>query len=91
MIGVLSDSAPRFMAGIWTSQATAEPALRRARPADHDSSRCGRRRREATAKTLESTFLANGMQADSLRRLLDDAVGASLTFNRLIEASWGSD
>ena len=34
---------------------------------------------------VESAFLANGMQADSLQKLLADAVSASLTFDRLIE------
>ena len=39
----------------------------------------------STAKAVESAFLANGMQADSLQKLLGDAVSASLTFDRLIE------
>ena len=38
-----------------------------------------------TAKTLESAFLANGMQADAWKQQLADAVSASLTFDRLIE------
>ena len=39
----------------------------------------------STAKAVESAFLANGMQADSLQKLLADAVSASLTFDGLIE------
>jgi putative ABC transport system permease protein len=39
-----------------------------------------------TAKHLEAAFLANGMQADAVSKLLHDAVSASLTFDRLIEA-----
>jgi putative ABC transport system permease protein len=39
-----------------------------------------------TAKHLEAAFLANGMQADAMSKLLHDAVSASLTFDRLIEA-----
>jgi len=34
-------------------------------------------------------FLANGMQADSLKKLLADAVSANLTFDRLIEGFMG--
>src|SRR5439155_1443712 len=43
----------------------------------------------ATAKRLESAFLAHGMQADSLKKLLDEAVSANLTFDRLIEGFMG--
>ena len=41
------------------------------------------------AKALESAFLANGMQADSLQKLLDDVVAGSLTFDRLIMGFMG--
>jgi putative ABC transport system permease protein len=41
------------------------------------------------AKHLEAAFLANGMQADAISKLLHDAVSASLTFDRLIEAFMG--
>ena len=43
----------------------------------------------ATATRLESAFLANGMQADSVRKLLDDTVAANRTFNRLIMGFMG--
>jgi putative ABC transport system permease protein len=46
-------------------------------------------RAKATAKALESAFLAYGMQADSFQQPVDDAVGASLTFDRLIEGFMG--
>ena len=44
---------------------------------------------DATAHDLESAFLANGMQADSLSSLLADAVAGSLTFDRLIMGFMG--
>ena len=43
----------------------------------------------AEARKLESAFLAYGLQADSLDELLEDAVAASWTFNRLIEGFMG--
>src|SRR5439155_5809223 len=36
-----------------------------------------------------ASFLANGMQADSLKKLLGDTVAANLTFDRLIEGFMG--
>jgi putative ABC transport system permease protein len=44
---------------------------------------------KATAKHLESTFLANGMQADALKDVLHDTVSANLTFDRLIMGFMG--
>ena len=44
---------------------------------------------KATAKKLEAAFLASGMEADSMQKLLDDTVGANLTFDRLIEGFMG--
>src|SRR5207248_8432443 len=38
----------------------------------------------AVAKNVEAAFVANGMQTDAMAKLLDDAVGASLTFQRII-------
>src|SRR5438477_6904004 len=43
----------------------------------------------ATAKKLESAYLAHGMHADSLKKLLAEAVAANLTFDRLIEGFMG--
>ena len=90
VIGVLSDSAPQLMFGIWTSQTTLSRVFGdRVQPSVYlfalepgvDSKR--------TAKALESTFLSNGLQADSLRQLLDEAVAGSLTFDRLVEGFMG--
>ena len=44
---------------------------------------------KVTAKALESAFLSNGLQADSLRQPLDDAVAGSRTFDRLVEGFMG--
>jgi putative ABC transport system permease protein len=90
VIGVLSDSAPQFMAGIWTSQATlSETFDDRVLPTVHLFALKPGVDAKVTAKTLESTFLAHGMQADSLKKLLADTVSANLTFDRLIEGFMG--
>jgi putative ABC transport system permease protein len=90
VIGVLSDATPQFMAGIWTSQATLTPVFGdRVLPTTHLFALRSGVDPKTTAKKLESTFLANGMQADSLRKLLSDAVSANLTFDRLIEGFMG--
>ena len=90
VIGVLSDSAPQFMAGIWTSQRTLSGAFGdRVLPTVHLLALAPGFDAKQTARKLEAEFLANGMQADSLQSLLDDAVGASLTFDRLIMGFMG--
>jgi putative ABC transport system permease protein len=43
----------------------------------------------AIAPKREAAFVANGLEADSIEQLVDDAVGASLTFNRLIQGFMG--
>jgi putative ABC transport system permease protein len=86
VIGVFSDATPEFMAGIWTSQKSLTPVFGdRVLPTTHLFSLRSGVDPKATAKKLESAFLANGMQADSLKKLLADAVSANLTFDRLIE------
>ncbi len=90
VIGVLADSTPLMMSGIWTSQATLAPVFgERVLPTAHLFALRKGVDPAATAAKLESAFLANGIQADSLRKLLADAVGASLTFNRLIMGFMG--
>jgi putative ABC transport system permease protein len=90
VIGVLSDTAPLLMAGIWTSQATLAPAFPgRVPPTVHLFALRPGADPEATAKRLESSFLANGLQADSLHKLLADAISSSVTFDRLIEGFMG--
>ena len=91
VIGVLSDTAPLEMAGIWTSQATLAAAFGDRVDPDGAPLRAARRASTPTetAKRARVGFLANGMQADSLEKLLDDAVAASLTFDRLIMGFMG--
>ena len=90
VIGILSDTAPQFMAGIWTSQRTLAATFgNRVQPTVHLFALKAGVDAKGTAKKLESAFLANGMQADSLRKLLADSVGANLTFDRLIEGFMG--
>jgi putative ABC transport system permease protein len=90
VIGVLSDSTPALMAGIWTSQATLARVFGdRVVPTTHLFALRPGADAKATATRLESTFLANGMQADSVAELLSDAMSASLTFNRLIMGFMG--
>jgi putative ABC transport system permease protein len=89
VIGVLSDSTPEFMGGIWTSQATLGVFGGRALPVTHLFALAPGVDAAATAKKLESAFLANGMQADSVRKLLDDTVAGNRTFNRLIMGFMG--
>jgi len=86
VIGVLSDTAPQFMVGLWTSQRTLTGTFGdRVLPTVHLLALGSGVDAKATAKQLESVFLAYGMEADSLQKLLDETVGASLTFDRLIE------
>jgi putative ABC transport system permease protein len=85
VIGVLSDATPQLMAGIWTSQRTLSRVFgNRVLPTTFLFALRPGVDEKATASKLESAFLANGLQADSVRKLLSDAVSASLTFDRLI-------
>jgi putative ABC transport system permease protein len=86
IVGVLSDSAPLDMAGISTSQRTLAAAFPgRARPTIHYFDLEPGADAAATADRLESAFLGSGMEAESIQSIMEDAVGASLTFNRLIQ------
>jgi putative ABC transport system permease protein len=90
VIGVLSENAPLAMQGLITSQATLASAFGdRVQPTSYLFALRKGVDAGATARRLESAFLANGMQADSIRKLLHDAVGASLTFDRLIMGFMG--
>ena len=90
VIGVLADTAPALMSGIWTSQAALTPVFGdRVQPTSYLLALTPGTDAKATAAKLESAFLANGMQADSLRELLAETVSANLTFNRLIEGFMG--
>ena len=90
VIGVLSDSAPEFMAGVWTSQRSVERVFgNRVLPTIHLFALKPGVDAEATADKLESAFLANGMQADSLKAVLADLVAANVTMNRIVMGFMG--
>jgi putative ABC transport system permease protein len=90
VIGVLSDSAPQFMSGIWTSQRSVERVFgNRALPTIHLFALKPGVDAKATAQRLESTFLPNGMQADALEEVLADLVSANVTMNRIVMGFMG--
>jgi putative ABC transport system permease protein len=85
VIGVLSDSAPEFMSGMWTSQRSLERVFgARVMPTIHLFALAPGVDAKATAQRLESTFVASGLQADSLKETLADLVSANVTMNRLV-------
>jgi putative ABC transport system permease protein len=90
VIGVLKDFATPEMFGISTSQAAVAPAFGdRVQPTQYlFDLNPGVDSRE-TARGLESAFLANGLEADSLQKVLDDLVATNRTFNRLIQGFMG--
>jgi putative ABC transport system permease protein len=77
------------MAGILTSQETVAPLGERARPTGHRFALAPGVDASATARALESAFLANGMEADAVSELLEDTVSANLTFNRIMQGFVG--
>jgi putative ABC transport system permease protein len=90
VIGVLKDTAPFEMVGISTSQETLAKAFPgRARPTIHYVAVASGLDPEDAAVQLESAFLASGLEAQSIQEVVDDAVRANLTFNRLIQGFMG--
>jgi putative ABC transport system permease protein len=90
VIGVLSDSAPQFMAGIWTSQRSLAPVFgNRVLPTVHLFTLRPGVDAKVSAQRLESAFLSNGMQADALKDVLGDLVAANVTMNRLVMGFMG--
>jgi putative ABC transport system permease protein len=90
VIGVLSDSSPEFMGGIWTSQRSLERSFgNRVMPTTQLFKLRPGVDPKATAQRLESAFVANGMQADSLKKLLSELVAANVTMNRLVMGFMG--
>jgi putative ABC transport system permease protein len=90
VIGVLAATAPQTMLGLYTAQSALTPPFGdRVRPTTYMMALRRGVDPVTTAKHLEAAFLANGMQADAMSKLLHDAVSASLTFDRLIEAFMG--
>jgi putative ABC transport system permease protein len=90
VIGVLAETAPQDMTGIFAAQSTVGPVFgNRVDPTTYLFALRPGVDAEATAKKLESAFLRNGMQADAYSTLLQDNVSASLTFDRLIMGFMG--
>jgi putative ABC transport system permease protein len=90
VIGVLKDTTPEAMLGISTSQRTLQAATGgRAEPIAYWFGLRKGADARAAAKTIESAFLANGVEAESLQATLDDVMGAQKTFNYLVEGFMG--
>ncbi len=84
VIGVLSDTVPLAMIGLSTSQRTLAPLGAAATPTVWYFQTGPGVDPVAAARDLESAFLDNGMQAAAQSEVLDEAVGASLTFQYLV-------
>ena len=84
VIGVLKDTAPFAMAGISTSQMTVAPFGERVRPTVFYFALAESVDASRAARKLESAFLENGMEAETITKVLAEAVGASTTFQRLL-------
>ncbi|HSK15857.1 MAG TPA: FtsX-like permease family protein [Gaiellaceae bacterium] len=90
VIGILADTAPLEMAGISTSQATLSRAFPgRANPTVYYFDVAEGVDPRAAAAELESTFLAYGMEAESIEQVVEEATAASVTFNRLVQGFLG--
>ncbi|HEX4745724.1 MAG TPA: FtsX-like permease family protein [Gaiellaceae bacterium] len=90
VIGILKDTAPVEMLGISTSQETLEAAFPdRVHPTIHYFALAPGADPDETAARLESAFLENGLDAESIQQVVDDVVAANLTFNRLIQGFLG--
>jgi len=90
VIGILKDSAPLEMVGITTSQETLSTAFPgRTRPTIHYFGLAPGVDPEDTAARLESAFLRNGLDAQSIQEVVDEVVAANMVFNRLIQGFLG--
>ena len=84
VIGVLSDTVPYSMAGISVSQRALSEFGDRATPTVNFLRLGPGADATAAAKRVEAAFLPNGMHAQAMSELLNDAVGTSITFQRII-------
>ena len=90
VIAILKESAPVEMVGITTSQKTLSAAFPgRTQPTIHYFGLAPGVDAEDTAAKLESAFLQNGLDAQSIQEVVDDTVAANMTFNRLIQGFLG--
>lgn len=90
IIGVLRDTATNgttsgaSMFGVSMSQAALGIYGDRARPATYLVRLAPGTDARAAARAIESSFLANGMQADAVAQIVDEVIGANRTLNRLV-------
>jgi putative ABC transport system permease protein len=78
------------MAGISTSQRTLDAAFPgRAYPTIFYLDLAPGVDESSAASHLESAFIGNGMEAESIHQVMEDVTGASVTFNRLIQGFMG--
>lgn len=90
VIGVLADTVPQQMWGISTSLRTLESVLgARAAPTVYWLDLADGADAAVTAKALESSLLAYGLEAEALQETLDDTMAAQKTFNYLVEGFMG--
>ena len=90
VIGILKDTAPLEMLGISTSEQTLRTAFPgRIRPTIHYFRLAPGVDPDRTASDLEAAFVASGLEAESIQQVVDDAVAANVTFNRLIQGFMG--
>jgi len=89
VIGVLSDSVPLAMAGITISADALAPFGERALPVVHHLALRDGADPDSVAQAVEAALLARGAEAESYQDLLDDAVGASMLFIRIIQGFMG--
>ncbi|HJX76450.1 MAG TPA: FtsX-like permease family protein, partial [Gaiella sp.] len=86
IVGVLADSAPFEMSGISTSQSTLASAFPgRADPTIHYFTVAPGVDPGRAAARLEGAFLSNGLEAESIQKVVADSMAANKTFNRLIQ------
>jgi putative ABC transport system permease protein len=90
VIGILAETAPFEMAGLSTSQATLDHAFPgRAKPTIQYFALAPGADPAAEAARLESAFLAYGMEAESIEKVMRDSAAANITFNRLVQGFLG--
>jgi putative ABC transport system permease protein len=90
VIGVLRDVVPEGMIGISTSQRTLATLVgERVEPSTYWLALRDGQDAAASAKAIESAFLANGVEAEALGETLEDALAAQKTFNYIVEGFMG--
>jgi putative ABC transport system permease protein len=86
VIGVLTDIIPQFMIGLSTSQVVVDQLFpEQGEPSAHLIRLADGADAQAISATLESNFLANGMEAVVLEEELADVMAFSRTFTYIVE------